>query len=288
MLPSPSVKGLLMIAALLVTMSSASYAVESQNEWEKKYTSGIQALEDKRYTKAERALLSAMNGTESNEQLVLTLEALSRVYEETDDDESEEQVLRSLLKICDDSGQSPKHRGDLLIKLGAVNCNMRHYVTAERYFNQAFTVLKDACGLISPDAAVALNNLAWIEQRKGRMEKADRLFRRSLGIVGKTLGRKSVLYGLTASNLAEVYILQSRLTPAVYWLQIAKSVLIDSLGKDDPMAAEVTARFESIVEVAAERRVQKNVRGKIIRPRRSPSTGMAPANVERQCGTMPS
>ncbi len=90
------------------------------------------------------------------------------------------------------------------------------------------------------------------------MEEAERLFRRSLGILGKTSGEKSVLYGLTASNLAEVYILQSSLPHAVYWLQIAKRVLIDWLRKDDPTAAPVDKRCESTVEVAAKRRFQRN------------------------------
>jgi hypothetical protein len=55
------------------------------------------------------------------------------------------------------------------------------------------------------------------------------------------------MYGVTASNLAEVYLSQSRNVKAQYWLKAASTALGRALGKGDPVVQAVENRYQTLL-----------------------------------------
>lgn len=271
-----SVVSRLLALVVVITMSLSSNVFAAIGEFgssfEGKYNAGRHAIEHKDYKTAEDELLDALNCATSEEQALSALNILAELYEELGDLESEEQVVREKLLIVSKSAEfSPKRAADLLNKLGSVNCDMKRYQTAKRYFQLALGVLNDVAGAISPEVAVALNNIGWVEYNQTDYRAAQSQFHSSLKILAKTLGKKSVLYALTASNLGECYLSLHQTPSGLFWLRVSYQTLGAVLGRQNEVTSAVKDRFDSVqnqyqasLDQSTVKRGHKVLHGKIL------------------------
>src|SRR5262249_59720486 len=84
-----------------------------------------------------------------------------------------------------------------------------------------------------PDVARSLNNLAALYQSQGRYADAEPLYRRSLAISEKVLGRDSDV-ATSLNNLAELYRNQGRYADAEPLYRRSLAVSEKVLGRDHP------------------------------------------------------
>lgn len=235
-----------LLTASLVSLSggdSVGALVGAGQSWQKLYVSGEEMLENKKYKEAEITLLRALYATNGNiAKEMMTENALEELYDELENYPEEEKMLLSSLRLMRSQRDCPAILiGTTCVKLAAVNFFMDHLDRAEQYAKSAVPILKHSCGAISLDVAVALNNLGWIEYERNKLALAETDFRRSLYIAGRTVGEKSAFYGMTANNLAAVYLTTGNVRTALLWYQRSEAALSASLGTSDPFTRKIAA-----------------------------------------------
>lgn len=245
----------LFLSFLVVMLSSSNvnaFVGATQQSWEKLYVSGEEALERKHYKEAEAALQSALFATGGNtNKEMITLDALGELYEGQENYPLEEQIILSSLHLMRSLRDYPGSViGATYLKLSAVNFFMNRAQTAEQYARAAIPILRESCGPLSPDVAVALNNLGWIEYQLNKLGLARTHFRQSLYMVGRTFGERSVFYGLTANNLAGLYARMGNRQNAFVWYEKSSAALNASLGASDALAREVARRCHELQPAA--------------------------------------
>ncbi|MBY0551105.1 MAG: tetratricopeptide repeat protein [Candidatus Obscuribacterales bacterium] len=253
---------LLSVALILCTcqVGNASISIPGMRDgWQSQYSAGLRALEEKRYERAHELLILALDQAVGNEQQIFqTLSALEDLYEEVGDYESQEQILQGRLLLLRNSKTSdPAQIVETLMKLGGVSSDCGDYFEARQYFTAALPLLAKVAGSDSFDVAVLLNNLGWAEQRLKDTKAASTHFLASLKLLKATVGDNSVLYGLTAANLAEVYVSTEEFYPAILWLKKASFALEYRLGADHAMTKALEKRLRQVEREALKRLKRK-------------------------------
>ncbi|HEY9714316.1 MAG TPA: tetratricopeptide repeat protein, partial [Chroococcales cyanobacterium] len=197
---------------------------------------------------AERALRKALTAAGGNlTKKLVTLEALEEVFESEGNYPAEEQVLLSSMRLMRSVDDIP---GLLLAatysKLAVVNFYMNRLDRAEYFCRIALPVLKDSAGSISPDLAIALNNLGWIEYELKQYKHSESHLRQSLYILQRLFGDKDVLYGLTANNLAKVYLSVGNYQAALLWYRRCSKAMHSSVGPGSPITGEIDLRCRQL------------------------------------------
>jgi tetratricopeptide (TPR) repeat protein len=240
------------LLALVVTSSIPGQAIvtvaPTQNRWEELYASGITAYEHADYAGAEKALNASLEVSgASTGQLMTSLRALEAIFNEQGDYVSEERILLKQLYLLGTMKESTAvQKGQVFQKLGTLSSFVRKYSEAARYYKQALALFKDDTQAFTLERFILLNNLGWAEFRSNRFQSAETHFRESLYIVQKSVGDKSVFYGLTANNLAELYRHTGKTRAAITWYRKAMAALAASVGRSDSIFTETAARYESL------------------------------------------
>lgn len=246
---------------------TASISIPGMKEgWQSQYLAGQRAFKEKRYEQAHGLLIQALDQAVGNEQQMFqTLSALEDLYEEVGDFESREQILQGRLLLLRNSKSSDSGEiAETLMKLGGLFSDCGDYFEARQYFMAALPLLRKVAGPDSFEVAVLLNNLGWSEQQLKDAKTASTHFLTSLKLLKTTVGDNSVLYGLTAANLAEVYVSTEEFYPAILWLKKASFALEYRLGADHAMTKALEKRLRQVEKEALKRLKRKEQ--KPIRP----------------------
>lgn len=216
--------------------------------WESTFIDGQKALADQDYRKAESAFKEALRLSRGNaEDRMTTLAALVALYEETHNLAGQDDILTCMLVLMINCGEySETTISSVYLKLADVNFMMGRLNIAEQYGTRAMQILQKSSGPMSPDMAVALNNLGWIECRMRKYSQAETYLKLANRIAEKCFGRADLLYGLTAYNLASLYESIDNRTAALTWYERASSSLNNSLGVDNPFSLEVTLQYDEL------------------------------------------
>jgi tetratricopeptide (TPR) repeat protein len=224
--------------------------------WEELYESGEKALDRSDYKLAEASLLSALQATHGDtDKQFMTFDALEELYEEQKNYSASEKILLTSLDLMRTLHDYPGNMiGAAYQKLAQANFFMGRLKTADEYAQAAIPMIKDSCGAESPEAAVALNNLGWVESGTNKLGLAETHFRQSLYIITRTIGEHTVLYGMVANNLARVYVKAGNEKGALLWFQRSSAALHDSLGSDDSFAQDVAVECPGLQPAARHHR----------------------------------
>ncbi|MBA3859486.1 MAG: hypothetical protein C0507_21490 [Cyanobacteria bacterium PR.3.49] len=203
-----------------------------------------EAWTDSDYDNAEIALQAALLATNGdfNKQLPV-LAGLADLYHERKKYKEEVTALLDLIKVMgciDDYPAIPLAAQHL--RLSTVYYELEDFRSAAKSAQTAVEIFRGSCGPDSPNLALAYNNLGWIEQKLGSLDAALEHFEKSLAIVNKNLGKKSLLYGLISENLAVLYTQKGEHEAAYFWYRSALKTLGDYLDKDDPLVSDLLNR----------------------------------------------
>jgi tetratricopeptide (TPR) repeat protein len=108
---------------------------------------------------------------------------------------------------------------------------------SERLYRRAIVILEREYGSASHDVAVALNNLAAVQQARGRPKQAESLYRRALAIETATLGAGHPKTAFCANNLASLLAARGNAREAADLFRRALDVFAATLGADHPNVA---------------------------------------------------
>lgn len=243
----PVVAFCLLSLLLLGFPHQAKAFVIQPDRWISEYSLGSTALQRQRYVEAEQHLMDSLDHAQGSAQrFFLSLEALERLYEEVEDYTKEESVLLAQCAVLKRIKSNAAPLGKVYTKLGALNSLLGCFDESEFYYEQSIPLLKSGIGVLSTPTAMALNNLAWSEFQQHKFSEAENHFRQSLYMHSKVTGIKSVFYGLTATNLAELFAATNRPVFAITWYERALEALRASLGVKHPFALEVERRYETL------------------------------------------
>ncbi len=245
--------------SLCLQSAASAFIGNLPQEWERLYSQGEESLELKKYKEAEATLQSALDATGGDtDKEMTTLNALDELYEVQHNFPAEEKILLSSIQLMRSVGDYPETAvGTTFLKLASVSYYMDHLDRAEVYSREALSILRKSCGKISPDVAVALNDLGWIEFKLDSLTEAENHFRQSLYILDRAFGQKNALYGLAAKNLAQLYESIHNYRAAATWYERASKSLRSSLGAQDSLTLQVEHRWE---ELRTEQRTQPAVK----------------------------
>ena len=99
-----------------------------------------------------------------------------------------------------------------------------------------------------PSLATALNNLAVVYLRQGRLDDAEKMFRRSLDIRRTVLGANSPEVAVVLNNLAQVYQLEDRQNDAETASLQALDILQKLLGSNHPDVAKIQRKLAVVYD----------------------------------------
>jgi len=135
----------------------------------------------------------------------LSLHELDLYYENQKDYRAEEKVLLSCMRILRNSPKlSYVFAGTVALKLSNVYVCLEKFPEARHYATLAIAALTATYGTLSPDVAIAYNNLGWIDFYQHRPQDAVKHINAAASIVEKLYGRNSALYFWISGNLNEV------------------------------------------------------------------------------------
>ena len=262
---------ILTLQACQVSCASISLP-ERPDSWQFEYSSGSKALKEKRYEKAHEVLLRALDLADGNEeQLLTTLEVLDSLYEEVGDYDSQARVLQGRLLLLRNSRNSDSSQiAVTLIKLAGLCSDCGDYFEARQYYTAAMPILRRVSGPNSFEVAALLNNMGWVDYKLNALSDAKSNFLLSLRLLKNTVGDDSILYALTAANLAELYVSTDEFYSAILWLSKAKCIVEHRLGANHQVTKAMEKRLN---------RMEKDAL-KILKPK-------APGTKKRRDGSLP-
>lgn len=240
-----SITSIIISSAIMLSASGAhAFIGTPPQSWENLSVAGEKALDKEQYKEAEAALKAARQATAGNtNKELMTLDTLAELYDEQENYPAEEQALLSSLSLMQSLRDYPVSViGATHLKLAIANVFMGRLEPAEKYAQTALLMLKDSLGPVAPDVAVALNNLGWIEYELDKLGPSETHLRKSLYIARQTFGEKTVLYGMTASNLAGLYVKKGNRASAAFWYKRSDLAFNAALGAKDELTRE-TARL---------------------------------------------
>ncbi len=233
-------------AQLLLASNSLAlgFAPTHVQNWEKLYESAEDALDKNEYSRAELTIRGCLASTGASVyKQIFSLELLAELYEKQEKFSQEDEALRAMLVTMQSIDFPENLLGATYLKVGELNYLLKRYDVAALYAQQAIPSLEECYGSISPEIAVALNNLASAEYCQNKFEQAQRHFQHSLAILHSVYGNHNELYGMTALNLADVYRKMNNQKQSEVWYQKAATALRIARGSQDPDAMEAARRF---------------------------------------------
>ncbi len=134
-------------------------------------------------------------------------------------------------------------RAGILSRLGAAQQRSGDLAGAEKSYRGALELL----GPADPKAAVALNDLGLLLEKKDDFKTSEALYRRALAIQGKALGPRHPETGVTLNNLAGALGAQGKLVLAEPLLRRALSILQESLGPSHALTKACASNLADLV-----------------------------------------
>ena len=125
----------------------------------------------------------------------------------------------------------------LLAAIGSYITERGQYADAEPLLQRALTITENQVGLVHPDTAGRLNNLAELYRKQGRYAEAESLYQRALTIAKKQLGPEHLQTAISLNNLAELYRQQGRYMDAEPLYQRALAICEEQLGHEHSQTA---------------------------------------------------
>lgn len=208
---------------------------------------------------AEMALQSALLATRNDPaKQLLVLQALADLYHESNKIEDEKDTLLTWINVAMGIKEYP------LVYVATQNLRLSHtYFTlgehdnAEKSAKTALEMYRQSSGEISPNVALALNNLAWIEIKQKEYAAAEFHLTYSLSIIKKAVGTDSLFYGLIADNLANLYGRIGNYRKALPLYKASLKALRQQLAADDPATNEVLQRYTQAQGIVKEQQHEK-------------------------------
>lgn len=130
------------------------------------------------------------------------------------------------------------------LRLSYVYFTLNELQNAEIAAGLAVEMYKVSCGNISPNVALAQNNLGWIALKAGHFAFAEQNLNSSLDILNKTVGKKSLIYGMISENLGAFYSQTENPRKALHFYKVCLKVFKKFLAKDDIQIAEIQRRCQ--------------------------------------------
>jgi tetratricopeptide (TPR) repeat protein len=124
---------------------------------------------------------------------------------------------------------------------------LKNWREAERMFRSALQTA-ELMGPADPHVGASLNSLAHMEQRRGRYDEAEGLFRRALDLAVTWRGPDHVDAGVTLANLANLYQAREAWDQARRTYREALGILEAALGPDHAGLARVLENYASLLE----------------------------------------
>ena len=125
---------------------------------------------------------------------------------------------------------------DYLLPAGQMARTMGEYQQAEEWLEHLLAIWEQE-GEEDEALALALNDLAVVYNSQGRYEEAEPLYKRSLEIWEKALGKEHPHVAATLNNLAELYRTQGRYEEAEPLYKRSLEIWEKALGKEHPHVA---------------------------------------------------
>jgi len=236
----------LLILALLCLNGIAAHSFAGSQSYEAQHRGSEEekTWTDSDYDDAEIALQAALLATQGdfNKQLPV-LQGLADIYHERQKYNEEISTLLALIKVMysiDDYPIIPLAAQQL--RLSTVYYLLDDYQSAASAGRMAVALLKKDSLQEPTNLALACNNLGWVELKLGNFDAALKLFEESLSILSKSVGKKSLLYGLISENLGALYTQKGEHRSAFIWYQASLKTLAEYLPKDDPVTIEIVRR----------------------------------------------
>lgn len=130
------------------------------------------------------------------------------------------------------------------LRLSYVYFTLKELHNAEIAAGLAVEMYKVSCGNISPNVALAQNNLGWIALKAGHFALAEKNLCNSLDILKKTVGKKTFIYGMISENLGAFYSQTDNPRKALHFYKVCLKVLKQFLPKNDLQVAEIQRRCQ--------------------------------------------
>jgi tetratricopeptide (TPR) repeat protein len=202
-------------------------ATEEIESWAHYYELGDDFFEKGQYQEAEDAYARALDQTDHDiVKQIVTLSALADVFHSERKRIEEICTIAALIRLLESiDGYPPLFIGRLYLRISSVFLDAEQMDAAYQIACIGSSMVESSCGKKSPNFAWALNCLAWIEFKSGRLKLAERHFMSALQILEQTVGNDAEYYGLVANNLATLFDECGDIRSALKWIKRAKDVL---------------------------------------------------------------
>lgn len=223
-----------------------------------------QGIEQNRWTQpdnddAEFALQAALLATKNSPpKQLLVLQALADLYHENKKTDKEKEALVAWIDTAMGIREYPLiYVATQNLRLSQACYALGECENAKKAALIALEMYRINSGELSPNVALALNNLAWIEIKQKEYSAAEFHLTYALSIIDKVVGKSSLFYGLIADNLAAFYGQRGDYRKALPYYKASLKALKQQLADDDPATLEVLRRYTEAQRIVKEQQYEE-------------------------------
>jgi tetratricopeptide (TPR) repeat protein len=193
----------------------------------------------------EIALRAALLLTKEKEQQLLIIQALSDLCHEQKRYEEERDFLLSWISLAQQVQPFPAvNCATQNLRLSYAYFVLKDYEKAETAAKTSLQMFKQSCSESSPNVALALNNLAWVQMKLNKSADAEANILEALAILKVVAGEKSMIYGLLSENLAVLYEQTNNREAAIRLYKNSLRILKKFLDKEDSIIVDLRQHIE--------------------------------------------
>lgn len=177
------------------------------------------------------------NGGKPAEALVVSLDRLAAAKRSQRKFSEAEPLLKRALEVAERAKLPDALFAMLSNNMGDLYSELGKYAEAQKFFERALELDRKVSGNQSRDVAAALDGLAVVFERQGKIEKANELHKQSLEIWEK-IAPDSPDLGICLTNLGVLCGHQKRYSDAEKYLERALQIFEKTLGGHHPQYQE--------------------------------------------------
>ncbi|PZM84119.1 MAG: hypothetical protein DKT66_05620 [Candidatus Melainabacteria bacterium] len=211
----------------------------------------------------EIALRAALLVTKKKDQQLLIIQALCDLCHEQKRYVEERDLLLSWISLAQQIEPFPAvNCATQNLRLSYAYFVLKDYEKAESAAKASLQMFRESCSESSPNVALALNNLAWVQMKLNKSADAEANILEALAILEVVAGEKSMIYGLLTENLAVLYEQTNNQKVALRLYKKALAILKKFLDKDDSIIVDLRQHMDeqhSLLAQSKEHREKKKL-----------------------------
>jgi CHAT domain-containing protein/tetratricopeptide (TPR) repeat protein len=205
-------------------------------------------MSESRHDEAEQQFRQALSSAEqaglsNSTQVAVTLNNLTKIYEDQGRFTEAEEALKRALKINETvRGANHPEVAYNLNNLAHLYERIGRYTEAERLYRRVITVW-EALNPKHPELATALQNLGTVYADEDRLDEAEALYKRALSIREEVFGANNFLVATELNNLAQLYEVQNRYRDVETFAKRALVIVEKTKGPNNPDTGKVLRKL---------------------------------------------